>query len=254
MQNKRKLLQAKNRHAKSQDAAVEEDENEASSSTIDCNRLTRQSGPLHQKDLCVCCMKPDNKKNTGDTFQQIQQLKAWVRFKEHTVFLKEEQMRDRILAVIAATPDPFATEIYYHRSCWKKHVRPTYEVNESTSIQVQNVRITEVSEMFFQHVRKVILEMNEPRTLQGLLLDYRNIVDNFGFSTEGIKTSKIKKMLADQFSNQLGFHDRYHKNQSTLVYDVREGGTFIEAAINSWGVSNMQLLNAAARRLRHESL
>ncbi len=163
-------------------------------------------------------------------------------------------MHDRILAVIAATLDPFATEIYYHRSCWKKYTRQTYETTDSTTLNVQNVRITEVNEIFFQHVRKVVLEFNEPRTLQGVLLDYRNIADNFGFSTEGLKTSKIKQMLADQFPDQLGFHNRYQKNQSTLVYDVREGGSFIEAAIYSWVISNEQLLNTAARRLRDELL
>eukprot|EP00112_Aurelia_sp_Birch-Aquarium-sp1_P018096 Seg4270.2 transcript_id=Seg4270.2/GoldUCD/mRNA.D3Y31 product="hypothetical protein" protein_id=Seg4270.2/GoldUCD/D3Y31 len=254
MQNKRKLLQAKNRHAKSQEAAlrVAEAESDALPVVLDYNRFTRQSGPLQKKELCIWCMKPDNKKNTGDSFHQIQQLTAWARFKEHTIFLKEDQMRDRILAVIAATHDPFATEIYYHRSCWKKHIRLTYETTDSAITHAQNMRINEVKELFFQHVRKVVLDLNEPRTLQGLLLDYRNIADNFGFSTEGIKTSKIKQMLADQFPGQLGFHDRYHKNQSTLVYDVREVGSFIEAAIYSWGISNEQLLNTAARRLRDE--
>ena len=172
------------------DLRVEDPEPEALPVALDGNRITRQSGPLHKKELCIWCMKPDNKKNTGDSFQQIQQLKAWVRFKAHTVSLKEDQMRDRILAVIAVTPDPFATEVYYHRSCWKKYTRQTYEDDNSLSIHVQNVRMTEVNEMFRPHVRTVILELNEPRTLRGLLLDYQNIAGNFGFSTEGLKTTQ----------------------------------------------------------------
>ena len=49
---------------------------------------------------------------------------------------------------------------------------------------------------------------------------------------------------------------QYHRNQSTLAYDNGEGGGYIEAAIYSWGVSDEQLFNAAARclndRLRND--
>ena len=50
--------------------------------------------------------------------------------------------------------------------------------------------MAEVNEMFCQHVRTVILELNEPRTLRGLLLDYQNIAENLGFSIEGLKTTQ----------------------------------------------------------------
>ena len=40
---------------------------------------------------------------------------------------------------------------------------------------------------------------------------------------------------------------QYHKNQSTLVYDKKVGGSYIEPAIYSWGVSDEQLLNTVAR-------
>ena len=91
--------------------------------------------------------------------------------------------------------------------------------------------------------------MNEPRTLQGLLLDYNQMAANFGFDSL-TKSSTIKQMLQNEFKGQLGFHDRFHKNQSTIVYDASAGGSYIEAAIYSWGVSDEQLLNNAARRLR----
>ena len=42
---------------------------------------------------------------------------------------------------------------------------------------------------------------------------------------------------------------RYHRNQSTLVYDNRAGGSYIEAAIYFWVVNDEQLLNAVARNL-----
>lgn len=59
-------------------------------------------------------------------------------------------------------------------------------------------------------------------------------------------------MLQDEFKEELGFHDRFHKNQSTIVYDASAGGTYIESAIYSWGMSDEQLLNNVAKRLREK--
>ena len=39
---------------------------------------------------------------------------------------------------------------------------------------------------------------------------------------------------------------------STIVYNAPAGGSCIEAAINSWGVSDEQLLNTVARRLKEK--
>lgn len=213
-------------------------------------RSSRSSGLLHGKQLCIWCMKPEDLKHSNKLCI-IQQWNAWNTFKGHTIHLEDTQMRDRILSVIDSTPDPFASEIRYHRSCWVKYVKPFYKSSGSSSDQMhlQNVRLTEVREMFFKHVRKVVLEMNEPRTLQGLLVEYNQISSNFGFESV-TKTSTIKQMLQNEFKDKIGFHDRFHKNQSTIAYDASAGGSYIEAAIYSWGVSNEQLLNNVARRLR----
>ena len=96
-------------------------------------------------------------------------------------------MRDRIVTLIDTTPDPFATEIRYHRSCWKKHAKPCYNSSlDDNQIHLQEVRLTEVQQTFFNHVCTVVLEMNKPRTLQGLLLDY-NQCSGLGPSTENTK-------------------------------------------------------------------
>ena len=72
---------------------------------------------------------------------------------------------------------------------------------------------------------------------------------NFGFDTSTTKTSTIKNMIQKEFNKEIGFHNRYHKNKSTIVYDTSSGGSFVEAAIHSWGVDDEQLLNTVARRL-----
>ena len=114
------------------------------------------------------------------------------------------------------------------------------------------MRFVEVQHMFFQHVRSSVLQMHEPRTLQGLLQDSNDLMRNYGFDVSSIKTSRIKQLLKEQFGNKLGFHDSYRKNQSTIVYDTTAGGSYIEAAINLWGVSDELLINTVARRLKEK--
>ena len=48
--------------------------------------------------------------------------------------------------------------------------------------------------------------MNEPRTLNGLLLDYQNMMSNVGLSIYSIKTSRIKELLINEFKDKIGFH------------------------------------------------
>ena len=88
-------------------------------------------------------------------------------------------------------------------------------------------------QIFFEHVRNVIIELNEPRTLRSLLLDYQNITKNFGISIENMKSSKVKELIQETFGEEICFHERYHKNESIIVFKRNAGGSFIEFAIYS---------------------
>lgn len=57
-------------------------------------------------------------------------------------------------------------------------------------------------------------------------------------------------MLEKEVGDRFGFRVRFQKNQSTIVYDVSNGGSFIEVAINTWGVSEDNLIKYVARRLQ----
>lgn len=57
-------------------------------------------------------------------------------------------------------------------------------------------------------------------------------------------------MLEKEFGDKIDFHVKFQKNQSTIVYDVSNAGSFIEAAINAWGVSQDSLINNVHRRLQ----
>ena len=96
--------------------ACAETSKECSAQMHEKSQLHRSStGPLHDKALCVCCMKSEDCKHAGrGSWCLLQQLRAWQTFKTHTIFLEDIAMRDRMLALIAATVDPFASEIRYH--------------------------------------------------------------------------------------------------------------------------------------------
>ena len=113
-------------------------------------------------------MKPEDTKHPGrDRWCLLQQMDAWHTFKNHTMYLEDASMCDRILTVIANTTDPFAVEIRYHRSCWKKFISPIYheDNNSMPNIHLQSyVRLAEVRQLFLKYVHKVILDLNGPRT------------------------------------------------------------------------------------------
>ena len=101
--------------------------------------------------------------------------------------------------------------------------------NSEEQMHVQNTRIAEVKQMFFQHVSEVTFELQEPRTLQGLLRDYANLLNNYGFYSSGIKSATIRNMLQIEFPNTHAFHNRFQKIKSTIVYDATvAGGNYIE--------------------------
>ena len=50
----------------------------------------------------------------------------------------------------------------------------------------------------------------------------------------------LKEILEKEFGDRIGFHKRYHVTESTVVFNRTDGGDFIEAAINSWGIDPEQ--------------
>ena len=67
------------------------------------------------------------------------------------------------------------------------------------------------------------------------------------------KKSKLKSVLEKESGDAINFHNRFQKNQSSIVYDVSKGGSYIEATINAWGISDDNLLRNVASRLRNKT-
>lgn len=113
----------------------------------------------------------------------LQQESAWSTFKSHSVLGR-------------------ASDAWQDFGCHWCHIRHIWYINQLPSLLLEeavicnisstsriwcyvtpaDVRYAEVQKMFFKHVRTNVLEMSEPRTLQDLLLDYNNLMRDFGLS------------------------------------------------------------------------
>ena len=65
-------------------------------------------------------------------------------------------------------------------------------------------------------------------------------------------SSYIKDILTREFEGKIGFHTRPQRNESDLVYDTYGGGSYIETALSSIGVSSEQLILNVAERVRND--
>ena len=121
-----------------------------------------------------------------------------------------------------------------------------YNDDPSKNAHIQAVRNEEGVEMFTQHVEQcIITNKEEPRLLIGLLSDYNRFLENVNFE-KCIYTSTVRKIIEDRFGDRIGFHMRFHKKQSLIAYDKSEGGTYIEAAMNAWGIDDVLVKNVAS--------
>ena len=67
------------------------------------------------------------------------------------------------------------------------------------------------------------------------------MLENYNFK-RCKRTSLLKEMLQKEFGQSVGFHNRFQKKESCIVFDVSKGGTYIEVSINFWGISEDDML------------
>ena len=111
----------------------------------------------------------------------------------------------------------------------------------------------EVDAVFIDNVQRTICQPNEPRTLKGLLNAYHNFLFDLRGEEKVYKTSYIKTLISEEFKDQIIFHNRYQKNESTLVFSSCGEGSFLESALNSWGLSIEDLLHNVARQVNEDA-
>ena len=136
---------------------------------IQAKKWRRSSGPIHQPKLCIWCLKPEDtrhKDRINSKLHLIDHKQSWDKFRHHSVHLEDEEMRARIVTFIETCDDPYAVEVRYHASCWKKYI--TYK---EMNIPLQNVRLGEVKIMWLEHVKELLLEASEPRSSKTLLTE-----------------------------------------------------------------------------------
>ena len=160
-------------------------------------------------------------------------------------------MQRRLEVLINGTTEPLTAGIHYHRKCYLNYVTRATQVEDDGKIEcLGSLKITEVRERFLKEVENKIFVEGEPTTLKQLLKEYESFLLDHGIIRTSLKTYDIKLMLEERFEERIGFHNRYRRNESTLVYDNHEGGTFLEAALNCWCVTHERLFEIAGKRLK----
>ena len=116
----------------------------------------------------------------------------------------------------------------------------------------QNLTYSEMKQTFFKRVDQIILQSVNFRSLQLLLHEYRQIAREYGFDMDKLKSSLVKEVLIKEYRDDIGFHERPEKKKSEFMYDTKGGGNYVEAALNSFGITDEQLtLNLAPRLFKH---
>ena len=260
----RSLDQAKNRKEKeglirpSQDQVDEAVEEDSCQSPEPKRLRSSIDGPLSCKDKCVWCRKgPDKKHPNRKTpkLLRISTLSGWRQFKRHTVLVEDEEIRARLSKIVESTEalsDPFAADIMYHHLCWMEYVANNNKFDQDKAVHIQNVTYLEMKHIFLRKVDNIIFIEHEIRSLQSLLLEYKNVASEHGFLVGNIKSSFVKELLIKEYGDKIGFYERNQKNRSELVYDTQGGGSYVEAALNSCGISDEQLISNLAPRLREK--
>ena len=260
---KRKLEQARKRKDKLDKDAQPKKKAEAATSS--CSQMEMDDPPpkttrssfgssgLHDKHKCVWCFKPDDKKHPdpANPFRTIEYKSSWENFKRHTVYLSDPLQKERLNRLIESVyDDPYAAEIRYRHNCWVEKVcNPLRKECDEKQVLKNNVSLREVQAGFFDLVNTIIFEEHELRSLQSLKHDYKRIVSMYAFLFDGIQSSYVKQILKREFKERIGFHSRPQKNVSELVFDTTAGGTYIETALTSIGISSDQLIENLTKRI-----
>ena len=248
----KKLQQAIKRKEKFGDVS-DERKTELSFHDDDERPATRLSiGPVHDRTSCIWCMKGHNKRKPekGGPLRMLENMATWKKIVASIPCVKDNEMRGRLEVLVNGTTDPLTAAINYHSKCYLTYVTKVHQGNDDEKKEVNGkLELARVRELFFNKVEKNIFVEGEPTTLKQLLGEYEQFLLEHGIVRSSLKTCDIRKLMEERFSVRVGFQDRYHRNQSTLVYNKEDGGTFLEAAINCWSVSDERLMEIAGNRL-----
>ena len=153
-----------------------------------------------------------------------------------------------LIDFINSGTDPFAIEVRYHHSSWQEHVSHPV-LSDEDHIHFQNASLTEAKYLFSRHVRKVIFEEHEIKTLQSLLTECMTIMENYNCSAYGVESSFLKTLLIREYGESTGFHAWHQKNKSEVVYDKRNCSSYVETAISCMEITDETLIKHCAKRL-----
>ena len=211
-----------------------------------------KTGVIQDPDLCIWCMKATNGKHSEryGKSHSVRDEKAWAKIGASIPYISESNMRERLQILIDSTPNWETANVTYHGSCYKSYTKCLYNAKgRSVSVPGEG-GLKELDQQFLSDVATTIFDDGEPRTLRHLLQEYEDLVLRHGFPKTTKRTHDIRVMLENNFGDSVGFHTRYRRNESTFVFDKKNCGCYIEAAMNGWAVSDERLVEILGSRLR----
>ena len=258
LNSSRALYQAKNRKEKPKNVdhleEIQEETEQDPEPEVQPRATRSSTGLIHEKNKCVWCLGEDNTKN-GQPLMLLSYDHGFDSFKSHTIIISDDQTRARVNTLLEWIDEDYtAIEIRYHPKCWTNNVRKWQNMNRNKKRQMvreKTVSLREVQALFMDHVREVIFQEHEMRSLQTLLNDYKDMRYTSGhiYGTEGLKSAYVKELLLKEFGDKIGCHQRPRLSFSEIVYDTSGGGPYIESAITSFGISDQQLSDNFSKRL-----
>lgn len=144
--------------------------------------------------------------------------------------------------------------LFYHRSCYKTYEKNRMrEINDLAServLWVQNKKEEAFLKLCY-FIEEHIDKQKEVFTLCDILFQYEEFQRDMDIYTNEIRDSsdnrcEIKSLRAKlqlHFGDEIGFHLRYRRNESSIVYFKKHGGAYVESALNCSNVTSSLIAN-----------
>ena len=118
----------------------------------------------------------------------------------------------------------------------------------------QIVTYSEMKQMFFKSLIKLFLQNPKSNHFIHFCMNINKLQENtyFTWVSWNLPTWKKHELKNTEMTWKTRFHERPEKNKSEFGYDTKGGGKYVEAAFNSFSITDKQLiLNLAPQLSKH---
>lgn len=180
-------------------------------------------------------------------YHRLETADAWKTFSKAAEYVEDEQTKKRLQALVTFCDNDggilkaAALDIRYHKDCWKTYCRPVYNqkvIDTKNEELQQRLRwIKEKQTEAFNQLCEYIVECldinKEVYTLRDLLYEYEQIQRDMMITNDEIRNTcedkralrSLREKLETHFGKDIGFHSRYRRNESSIVFFPKARGS-----------------------------